>query len=211
MATAAAIPNSYQVMRPSVLGIGLATLASLTVACGGNEGATGGATEPDADNAYASECADAKLGANMSAEEYRLARIEYRRAEPAYSPVSPAQLAEAEFALHRTFIEVTPPGAQAEFAYEVCSDLASLGILESPELVTAALGFGYNDCVIERHSSDEANLGNMKKVQDTYRRIYIKARTILCPRADESNAPALLHPISGLPFAHVGLGVRRLA
>lgn len=181
-------------MRPGVLGIGLATLASLMVACGSNEGATGGSTESEADSAYASECADARLGANMSAEEYRLARIEYRRLEPAYSLASPSQIAEAEFALHRTFVEMTPPGAQAEFAYEVCSDLTSLGILESPQLATAALGFGYDDCAIERHSPDEANLGNTKNVQGTYRRIYIKARTILCPQAGQSDAPSTSAP-----------------
>lgn len=176
-------PDGCPVRRPGMAGIGLTALALLMVACGGREGPTAGATQSG--NAPVSECADARLSANMSADEYRVARIEYRRAEPAYT-ATPDQLAEAEFALHRPFIEVTPPGAQAQYAYVVCADLAALGILGSAELKTAALGFGYNDCAIELYRPGETSIGNEKKVDDAYRRIYINARTILCPQVEQT-------------------------
>jgi hypothetical protein len=183
MATALATPNGYQVMQRSVLGIGLTALASLMIACGGNEEATGGATESDAGNAVTSQCADARLVDNMSAEDYRLARLKYLEAEPVYSPVSPAQHAEAEFTWHRRFVEATPAGAQAKFAREVCSDLAWLGHLQSPQLATAALGWGYMNCTtVESRPPGEPTSGNEKRVRDTYHRIYLKARTILCPQ-----------------------------
>ncbi|MBR7191801.1 hypothetical protein [Gordonia sp. SCSIO 19800] len=189
MAIVAAMPNVCQVMRRTVLGIGLTALALLISACGGNEEASGIATESNAGDATG-QCADGRLAANLSAEDYRLARFRYLQAEPVYSSVSPAQYAEAEFTLHRRFVEATPAGAQAEFAREVCSDLTWLGHLPSPQLITAAIGFGYTDCAsVERRPPGHSPSGNEKRVQDSYYRIHIKARTILCPQAAEVQVP----------------------
>lgn len=153
------------------------------VACGGGTGSTTDRSH-DVARTGTSPCVDAELHANLSVDEYKVARIDYRRAEPAYSSAAPEQQAEAEFALHRPFVEATPPGAQARYARQVCTDLEWLGILRSPQLKTAATGFGYYDCASASHPNEAAGDGNAKELRDAYRRIHIAARTTLCPQAE---------------------------